>query len=146
MTNTHKLSLLSILVLSILLIVSCGGKETPEPEVDRIKRLLNTGGAWTLQTATVDGVDKLSLYAGLSILFGEETFTTTNGGEQWPASGTWSFTDATAKVIERNDGLLITLTEVAEKRVVIAFTWSDTTFEEGRSQSLSGNHIFTLTR
>lgn len=135
-----------IIVVVTLGLLSCGGKESAEPEVDRITRLLSTGGAWSLQAATVDGSDQLSLYAGLTISFTEQTYTTTNGGTQWPVSGTWSFTDATAKVIERNDGLLITFVSVSQEEAVITFTWDKDTFEEGRTGSLGGNHRFTFTR
>jgi hypothetical protein len=134
-----------VLILVTLCVLSCS-KSTPEPEVDRVKRLLSTGGTWSLEAATVDGVNQLSLYEGLSISFTDVAFTTTNGGALWPASGTWSFTDATAKVIERNDGLLLTIEEVAEARIVLVFTWSDSTFSEGRLMSIGGTHLFTLTR
>ena len=132
----------SLLCMAVCILLSCGA-DTPTPETERIAKLLSEG-AWTLHSATVDDVDKLSLYSGLSITFTETTFTTTNGGVQWPSSGTWEFTDATAKVVERNDGLLITLEEVSTTLAVISFQWDDTTFEEGRISSLGGEHVFTF--
>jgi hypothetical protein len=134
--------LLSVLVSIVLF--SCDGKDTPIPATQRIAKILTTGGAWILEGATVDGVDQLSLYQGLSVSFSETSYTTTNGGIQWPASGTWKFTDGTATVVERNDGLLITLEDVSETRAVISFDWQNTTFDQGRTKSLGGKHQFTL--
>lgn len=138
--QSYKTLLLSLLATSLLL--ACGGDD-PELETDRIKRLLKDS-EWTLQQALVNGVDETDLYGGLSITFTETAYTTTQGGALWPASGTWEFADATGKVIERNDGLLITIDSATPEEVTISFNWTDTTFGEGRLSSIAGEHVLKL--
>ena len=86
------------------------------------------------------------LYAGLTLSFGSDTYTTTNGGKVWPASGTWEFVGDKGDKILRDDGLQITIESANASQLVMSFTWSSTTFDGGRAGSLTGLHRMTFKR
>lgn len=127
-------------VVALPMLQSCADEET---EAERVSRLL-TSGSWRLQNATVDQTDRTATYQGLQITFSEGSFATTSGRVLWPASGTWQLTDANAKTFDRNDGLRVTINEVDDTRLVLAFVWSRNSIAPGRTQSVSGNHVFTF--
>ncbi len=93
----------------------------------------------------MDGADQSGVYKGFTIKFTSTGFTTTNGGAVWPASGTWTFTDATAAVIKRDDGLPINV-EVTDTTLKQTLTWTKTTLAGGRTSSVKGQNVFTFTR
>lgn len=134
-------------VLSILFLSGCGSKSDPIPavETDAAKNTkLLTAGTWSVQTVLVDGVDKTIVYKDLKLTFTATGFTSTGGGSVWPATGTWKFADDTGKVITRGDGLSINLTEVSSTKLVLALTWTKTTLDGGRVESVAGQHVFTF--
>ena len=118
--NIKTLFQLNILVIAICVLTGCKDKDKDDDtgikETDRVSALLTSSGPWTVQSVTVDGSDQTALYKDVQLTFTSTSFTTTNGGVIWPASGTWKFTDDTAHSIERDDKLVITLDEVADKR------------------------------
>jgi hypothetical protein len=129
-------------IIGLLFLASCK-KDDPEPETARIQKLL-AANAWVIQTVTVNEIDQTNLFAGLTLSFTKTNYSTTNGGVVWPASGTWGFVDETAKIIERNDGLRITITEVTNTSLKLALTWSTTTLGGGRTASVAGDHEFSF--
>lgn len=131
-------------IIGLLFLTSCK-KDDPEPETARIQKLL-AANAWVIQTVTVNEIDQTNLFTGLTLSFTKTNYSTTNGGVLWPASGTWAFVDETAKIIERNDGLRITITEVTSTSLKLALTWSITTLGGGRTASVAGDHEFNFTK
>jgi hypothetical protein len=131
-----------ILLMGIILIQSCKGDD-PIPATEQVKEVLKSG-AWKMQTVTVDGTDQTTVYKNLTLTFSDTGFNTTNGGMAWPASGTWKFTDDTAKAIERSDGLTITIDEATTTKLVLRLTWSKTTIGLGRTASVKGVNVFTF--
>lgn len=134
----------------------CGGSD-PEPvvsaETEKVAEILtSSGGTWTPQPSagvTVDGVDVTeALFPGFSITFHEKTFTTTGTTPVWLREDTWTFKDATAKVIIRgSDQREITITEISATQLKLTLDWTLTTHENGgRQGSLKGKHEFILTR
>jgi len=63
-----------------------------------------------------------------------------------PSTGTWQFKDETAKVIVRNDDLVIAIDQVEQKKLILSLTWNKTTLGSGRPGAVSGAHTFTLER
>jgi hypothetical protein len=61
----------------------------------------------------------------------------------WPASGTWSFNDTSAKKFIRNDGLSISLDNLSSTSMQLTLIWTQTT-TDGRVQSVAGTHVFTF--
>jgi hypothetical protein len=141
LTALIKASLLCLL----LVMASCGGDEPSQPETERIRELL-TNGLWSIQSVRVDNTDQTTLYQNLSLAFSDGNFTAIAGGTVWPTSGTWSFTDDTAKTILRSDGVTITLEELTSDRLVLNLDWDVTTIGAGKSESIQGAHVFTFTK
>src|SRR3979490_1519167 len=80
--------------LLVVQFTGCGGKKNdPTPTAQDVVKAKLTAKNWTMQTVTVDGVDKTSVYAGLTIKFTETGYSTSHGGAVWPSSGTWTFAD-----------------------------------------------------
>ncbi len=135
----HLLPLALIVMLSAL--ISCKDDE-PTPQ-EKATSLL-TSSTWKIKTVSVDATDRTSVYPGLTLTFTATGYTTTNGGVIWPATGTWLFKDQTATTITRSDGLEITIQELTETSLKLAFSWTKTTLGSGRVQSVSGLHVLTF--
>jgi hypothetical protein len=105
-----------------------------------------TSGTWKVNTVAVGGVDKTSTYKDLSLTFTGTSFTSTNGGVIWPASGTFTFTDANASSIKRNDNLEVQIQEATTASLKLGLTWTKTTLGSGRVESTSGQHVFSFTK
>jgi hypothetical protein len=147
-------ALCCIVALSLLLL-SCSksSSNTPTPVTPQTQTTeLLIGGSstsstpvpWKLQSSSVDGVDKTALYNGFAITFTSSGFTTTNGGAIWPASGKWSFQGTGTTTIVRNDGVSVQI-QVSSTSLVMTVAWTSTTLGSGRTESTSGNNVFTMT-
>ena len=130
-------------VVAILFLSACkGGGEPSLSKQDDVKAKL-TASPWKVSTVMVDGVDKSAIYNALGLIFTNTGFTATNGGAIWPASGTWTFTSTDATAITRNDGLVITLTDVTATSLKLSLNWTKNTLG-GRTESVNGQHVFTF--
>jgi hypothetical protein len=105
-----------------------------------------TSGTWKVNTVTVDGVDKTSTYKDLSLTFTSASFTSTNGGVIWPSSGTFTFRDANATSIKRNDNLEVQIQEATTASLELGLSWTKTTLGSGRVESIGGQHVFSFTK
>ena len=138
-----------VMLVVIVQLMSCGGsKSDPTPATpsaqDDVKTKL-TANNWNMQSVSVDGVDKSSLYNGLTIKFSGTTFTVTNGGPVWPASGSWSFTADDGTKIKRDDGIEV-LVEATATTLKLTLTWTKTTLGSGRVESVKGQNVFTFVK
>lgn len=134
-----------LLLVLIITISGCGSDDEGIKETDRVQAIL-TNGAWNIQSVTVGGTDHTATYTGLQVTFSATGYTSANGDVVWPASGTWQFSDETAKSIKRNDDVVVEITEVADKKLVLDLTWTKTTLGSGRVASVAGEHTFTFVR
>lgn len=148
--NTYKKTIsyfLSFCFLVVVLAISSCGGDSPEPsetEAQKATKLLI--GTWTIQQVTVDGSDRSDIYKDLRITFSASSLSATNGGPVWPSTTSWDFTDDSGKTIVRGDGLNISVNELTNNRFVAALTWTKTTLNGGRENSVSGQHVFTFTK
>ncbi len=134
----------SVLAVGFFILLESCERNKVVLESDRVKEILV--GTWKVQSVTVSAVDQTALYKNLTLSFTDTGFTTTNGANVWPASGTWSFTDDTAKTMLRSDGVTITITEATSTKLVLAFSWANKTIGPGRVESVSGAHVFTFSK
>ena len=139
-----RISFFSIAIIAAIIQLSGCKEDAAISNQDEVKAKLTAAATWKMQTVLVDGTDKSTVYKDLNIKFTDTGFTSTNGGVVWPATGTWSFTDADATAITRNDGLTVSLQEVTGTSLKLALSWSKTTFAPGRSGSVSGQHVFSF--
>lgn len=94
----------------------------------------------------VSGVDKTGSNTGFTLTFGATNYTTQQGGVVWPATGTWKFTNDTAKALTREDGIEVAILSISENNLDISFSWNKTTFGPGRSASIPGTYRYKLKR
>jgi hypothetical protein len=138
--------LLGLLMLLVMFLGSCGEEVEPSAEEQNTELLMgtaSTGKTWKVQSVTVDGVDKSSLFTGMTIRFSKGNMTVTNGGVVWPATGTWTFSTSEATTIKLGNGTEIGL-EVSETILKLTLTWTKNTFGPGRVSSVAGKHVFTF--
>ena len=142
MKATCFLSILAL--LAITLFSSCDKPVTPPTPEEITSALLTASGVtWKIQDVKVDGVDKTSLFTGLTLKFTAGSFTTTNGGPVWPASGTWMFTSDQATTIRRNDNIEVQV-QVTATSLKLTLAWDKDTIGPGRSKSVHGQHVFSF--
>jgi hypothetical protein len=96
-----------------------------------------------VKTVAIDGIDKTSLFANMTLTLADKTYTSTNGGGAWPATGTWAYATNSTTVITRNDGLQITIDEITDSKLKLSFDWAKSTFG-GRVNSVGGKNVFTF--
>jgi hypothetical protein len=135
---------IALLILGIHL-QSCDGDDSNISEKERALGQLTTG-IWTLESATVDGVDKTSIYSGLKLKFSSNSYTAQDGGALWAANGTWDFEAESTNIIVRDDGLRIAVTKMTVDTLEISFIWNSTTYGSGRSSSITGMHVMTFVK
>ena len=141
--NIFVLMLVVAIIEGLFTQLSSCKKKDPTPTEDIVtKRLIANN--WIMQSVTVDGADKTSVYPGLTIKFTESSFTTTHGGVVWPASGIWEYTSTDHTVIKRNDGLPVTV-EVTDTTLKLSLIWATTTLG-GRIASVQGQHVFNFVK
>jgi hypothetical protein len=133
-----------ILLAAFTFLSGCKGGDDPTPQEVTTQQLVAPN--WKLTSVLVDGVDKISFFTNMTLKFTATNYTTTNGGVVWPASGTWIFTDDTARKIKRNDNLEVTITEITETSLKLSLTWATGTFGSGRVSSVAGNHVFSFVK
>lgn len=134
--------LLTITILSLLLLIGCSKEEvTPNEKTEKLLR----AQVWELTVTKIDGLVDAK-YDGLTLSFGSNTYTTTNGGSLWPSSGTWEFVNKKGNKILRDDGLEITIISVNADQLVMSFYWDKTIYDGGRVNSIEGQHEMTFNR
>ena len=131
-----------LIALSLsLLLMQC----RPSAELsanERTQRLL-VNKDWDMTIVTVDGIAR-SIYPGLSINFQQSVYTSKNGLDVFPVSGTWSFSGSDGRTIIRDDGLEITIESIDDGQLILSFYWADSTFIGGRNSELAGSHRLTF--
>jgi hypothetical protein len=143
--TSKRIGILTLFVLSSLFIVSCSKHDKTGAEQSTSTLTGASGSVWTVSSVMVDNVDKTSMYQGMTLSFTATTYSTTNGKVVWPASGTWSFAASDGKVIVRDDGVNVTVSQISNTNLVLELDWAKTTFG-GRVSSVTGHHIFSFTR
>lgn len=139
-SNAIKMIVLVILLLNLSY---CGSSEAEELTPNQKAEALLISRSWSLTSVSIDGVDS-NLYSGLTLTFKPGNFSSAKSNKVWPASGTWNFAGEAGNKIVRNDGVEITIESLSTTQFIITFTWSSTTFESGRGNSLKGNHRMTF--
>lgn len=132
--------LLSLAVLSLAIVfASCGGDDGPSQTPQEIaQELLET--TWTMTAITLDGSDVSDSYTGLTITIGDGTFTTTNAGDLFPATGTWDWIGETNNMIRTGRGKEITLNTLNETSTILSFLKTT----GNQAAGISGSYVITM--
>ncbi len=126
----------------LALMPGCGGSES-NPQEEQLKALTAT---WTLNSVTNDGTDVSSQYSGFSLnANAEKTYSTINGGNAWPANGTFDFADdSTTDRLLRDDGVVISILSLTDTSLELNFSVSTVRGEANGSAGITGNFTFNL--
>jgi len=112
----------------------------PPTAVQKATALIDAS-AWKMQSLTIDGIADTTFFKGLIITFTASSFTAVNGAPVWPATETWTFTDANATAIKRSDNLIVNVDNLTSTAMQLSLDWTTTT-TEGRKNSVAGKHVF----
>lgn len=138
-------ALVSLTLLAVITqLTSCGGSDPAPSAQDQVKSKM-VSGLWKIQTVTVDGVDKTSVYPGLTLQFTATAYTSANGKPVWPTSGTWEFTSTDGTTIKRDDNIEVTV-EATTTTLKLTLNWPTNTLGGGRVESVKGINVFTFTK
>jgi len=138
-----RIHLFAVLTIVISMLAGCGsGSKEVEPDT----KALLTSGTWKMKAVTVDGVDKSTAFTNFTVSFSSTAFTSANGSPVWPATGTWSFADATQKSVKRSDNVIVTINDITENQLTVSLTWAKSTLGAGRIESVAGAYSFTLNK
>lgn len=133
---------LSILLLSQLLF-SCK-KDDPDPEEEKLKEL---SASWRVDSVINDGQDVTSVYTGFILsVEGTKTYSTVNGGNPWPAQGTFDFLNNNLDQIRRDDGVDITITRLTSTELGLTFNMSSVRGSANGTDGITGSFTFNLTK
>lgn len=138
---TRTISVIAV-ALTITLFANCDDKDSPTAQETQLKKL--SAKTWSIQSVEIDGVDHTALFQGMTLSITKNSFSATNGGDVWPASGTWEFADERATLITRGDNVSITIEVLADSQLSFSLAWNETTFGPGRGKSISGTHVFNF--
>lgn len=140
--------LLKSLMLGIILLTttSCkgGGDDTPQKTPQEIAQEVMEA-TWSLENGgsiTLDGSNVSNRYEGFTLRIGNKTYTTTNAGELFPATGTWNWVGTSDNQVTTESGKEITITELSSTRFAFSFRKTDQNVAAG----VPGNYVVTLTK
>jgi hypothetical protein len=132
------------LVVVTMLITSCGGDEKEVDPIEVAKSQL-MANPWKLNSVTVDGVDKTSLFTGLKVVFSNSSYTATPSNVIWRSSGNWELESATVAKLTptQQEPIIATIISLSETKVQLSLQWDETTIGSGgRGESIEGSYIF----
>ncbi|OEK01272.1 hypothetical protein BFP97_06990 [Roseivirga sp. 4D4] len=131
-----------LLVFSIML---WGCKDDdPNPLAQRIN---NLAGTWTVQSVTNDGTDVTNQFNGFQLAFTiEKTYTTTNGGNPWPASGTFDIQEDALDTIVRDGNTNITIVSISDSSMSLRFQVNGIRSIANLRSGITGSFTFSLTK
>ena len=133
----------SAFVVMILATFAACNKNSPTASEETLSKLT---GTWHVSTVTVDGVDATDLFQNMTVTFSKTDVTASNGGVVWPALETWTFFEGNEKVIQRADNVNMTIETLSNTKLTLSLLWSKTTYGPGRSNSISGKHVFEFSK
>lgn len=138
--SRQLLAVMLVVVFTTLFFSSCKKGDDPDPAAEKFKQL---SGVWRLGTVTNDGLDVTTQYDGFTLTINaNKTFSTTNGNNPWPASGTLEFTSADLDHWLRSDGAEITIQNATASTLVLSMTQSS--IANGRISGVTGQFVFSL--
>lgn len=129
--------------ISTGLLLSGCKKDDPDPQEEQIKAL---AGTWNLSRVTNDGSDVTTQYQQFTLtLTTDKTYSTTNGGNPWPARGSFDFMNETLiDQVIRDDNVVVVINEVSTNTLILSFNISRV--RAGTAAGITGSFTFTLTK
>lgn len=147
MKYVDAIRFLMLLVLFMITLNACKTKGSGETEpTEQELALEKLEGTWSLANGgsiLVDGSDHSVSYTGFTTTLSEGTYATTNAGELFKSSGTWTWLGESSTSFSLDDGKTIMITDLTESRLMISFTH---TGSGGIASGVAGAYVITLTK
>ena len=141
-----KLWVFYLVMVGISLTLACGDDDSSGPTLLE-ERLEALAGNWVLGTVNNDGQDVTGQFSGFTLtLTSSESFTTTNGGNAWPASGTFQLSSTNLNELTRDDGVRVTITTINETNLSLTFQITEVGGTAAGSNGITGTFIFNLNK
>ena len=146
--HTTKMKIKSIYALTLIAVMallSLGCKQKDDGTGPSIQDLAyeKLAGQWTLGefgSIKLEGADVSPNYPGFALSFADGTYTTTNAGDLFKASGTWEWADQSAAVVNLDDGKVVNIQQLTFSKFVFSFTKSDGPVRAG----MAGNYVIRV--
>ena len=140
--NNRKIYTFVLMAALALFSLSCDPDDPMEPSLQELA-FEKLSGQWTLGqfgSIKVDGSNVSANYPGFALSFANGTYTTTNAGDLFKASGTWEWAGESAEVVNLDDGKVVNINSLTTSKFVFSFTKSDGPVRAG----LAGNYVVTV--
>ena len=145
---TFFLSLFAL--VGLLTFSNCGGgSENEKTEAEKQLDLL--AGTWNISTATLDGTDVLTDYAGMTLTLTTSKGYSTSGGSfepVWPSSGTFDFKSSGGtedlNTLVRDDDVEMSISNLSTSNLSLSFNYGVS--PPCRTKAVCGDYVFTFTK
>ncbi len=146
MKKQNRYSPIQILLMLVFIVfaTACGGDDDPTAQQLAFEKL---SGSWDLSqggSIIIDGQDATANFTGFAFTFTDGTYTTTNAGNMFRASGTWEWTDEEAQQLSVDDGKTITIVTLTETLFVFTFTSDGNPGAANHGEGIAGNYTITV--
>ncbi len=146
MKKQNRYSPIQILLMLVFIVfaTACGGDDDPTAQQLAFEKL---SGSWDLSqggSIIIDGQDATANFTGFAFTFTDGTYTTTNAGDMFRASGTWEWTDEEAQQLLVDDGKTITIVTLTETLFVFTFTSDGNPGAANHGEGIAGNYTITV--
>lgn len=130
-----------LLSFAIIFTTACGGDDGPTAQQLTFQKL---SGNWDLNqggSIMIDGQDASANFVGFTVSIADGTYSTTNAGDLFRATGTWQWVDEEAQQLSIDDGKTISIADLTENTFVFNFT---TNGSGGAANGIAGNYTITV--
>ncbi len=123
---------------------SCGGDDSLTPEELRLQELTAT---WAVSSVMNDGSDVTDQFTGFILVVStNQTYSTTNGGNPWPAQGTFSLLTDNLDAFLRDDNVQVNIASISETTLSLTFQMSSVRGTANGVNGITGSFTFNLTK
>jgi len=84
-------------------------------------------------------------FENFSLSFGDGTYTSQNGKNVWPGSGTWKFVAGSTEQVERDDGVVVIDLSISDGQLTLSLEIDEDVFSIGRAKTIASRFVFVLT-
>lgn len=136
----------SIYIVALLLMCNCNKHHDPTPDdIQQQASKKLQAATWKVKTVLRDGMDITTDYTNFTLTIAASTYTTTNGGLAWPASGTWAFQGQSTTTVIRDGSIPVDFVLADDgSSLKLNFTIESSTYTGGRENGLKGAYEFNL--
>ena len=139
--NTALIFIIGLLVPAYL---SCGGDDSPDEPTAQELAFEILAGQWTLSNGgsiLLDGRDVSGNYPGFALSFTDGSYQTTNAGELFNATGTWTWVGDSDSMISVDDGKQLIIQTLSANQLSFSF---QLTGSGGDAAGIAGSYVVTL--